>query len=227
MSDWKFTGEENILRAYKYERSAFGFRVSALTWARGNGERKCQGNVSLVPIYGCAPSIFSVFAALYTAPDALGPRLMDLATVAHWGRSYPWRVETRKGMSGCTDISVRVQDEVSRDLGLAGRVTSRIHISCANKFNQNQGFRVPLEDWYVFVNEVAPRLEDTLWAIRGLYPKGSFTPMKTGQEYCWSEPGTVYGFGGPEPGLLDRLVAKVAPPRERLHFEDEGGEQNA
>lgn len=247
--DWEHKGEEKLVRAYRHKYGAFGISADMLVWERPDGARKYQGDVALVPIRGQSPTLLDVFAALYLPDDAMGPELYERATHAHIYRPYPWRVDTRVGMSGCRDLTIREQDDVAKELGTAGAITSRFHISCANKFNN--GMACKLRDWYVFVNEMVPRLEDTLVTLRELYPEGYFTPIKTGLSFNWFEQWTVYGwdpehdgFDGPAPGYADTLAVQVlanqrareeywrqqeeeaesSAPRERLHFEDDDAE---
>lgn len=244
--DWEYKGKEKLTRAYRHKYGAFGISAEMFVWERPNGARKYQGDVALVPIRGQAPTLLDVFAALYVTEDAMGPELYERATHAHIYRPYPWRVDTRVGMSGCRDLTVREQDDIAKELGTAGAISSRFHISCANKFNNGMSCR--LRDWYVFVNEMVPRLDDTLGTLRELYPEGYFTPILAGRSYNWLPGGSVYGwdpehdgFDGPEPGYADILAVKVlenqrareeywrqqqeeaepSAPRERLHFEDD------
>ena len=118
-----------------------------------------------------------ILLALYEGEDGnnFGEQLEDWAREAHCAREYHWRVQKER-YSGYTEYRIRESDEVDREFGLAGRITSRLRITPNDKVNEGVPLNLSLADWYVFLYSIPHRplkeleelYKDTL--PRELYP---------------------------------------------------------
>ena len=91
--------------------------------------------VDFVSVSGPQPTVEDLYLALYEA---------KLNSYHRLGSTRPWRVATRKGMSGCIDYTLLMQHEngLKASFGLEQKVAS-IHLSMYGKVN-NGYFSGPL-----------------------------------------------------------------------------------
>ncbi len=102
------------------------------------GVRLDEDQLEMVHLAGACPPATILYPLLRAAlPDEVWAE----AERRHRARAHPWRVEVRRGMSGCRDYILRYLR--APEWGLTGR-GGTLHVSMYGQLNQ--GVRLPLMD---------------------------------------------------------------------------------
>ncbi|MBQ7263695.1 MAG: hypothetical protein IJR14_08255 [Synergistaceae bacterium] len=173
---------------FRIDGSTFGIEAEVHEYEGGDGRQYASGSVTVSQVFGGAPSVFDMFAALWLPEDGWGEWLRDASDRAHLTRCYPWRVDISKGMSGRVDIRVREQDEKAKEWGTAGKISSHVHISCAWKLNQ--GLHVQLKDWNAIHHAILRDGSADVERLRKLYTGKKIQRVPHGMEFeDWTDGG--------------------------------------
>ena len=138
-------------------------------------------------LYGRCATWEEIILALYWGEDGenFGEQLEDWAWEAHRAREYPWRVQQER-FSGYTEYRIRQsEDEIDREFGLAGRITSRLRITPNDKVNEGMSLELSLADWYVFLKTIPSRPWAILEEVYKSTPPQEMFPIKAE----WHAPG--------------------------------------
>jgi hypothetical protein len=147
------------------------------------------GNVQIdTQLWGVAPTLEDVIAALYWGEDNLGEPLEALGKEEFESWTSKWRIDCQTRPSGAKEWSIYVNDrpQINAIYGLKGRRIAHLHISCAGKLNEGIGRLTPA-CWYVFLKSIPTRSwEEIEAAHKDFPPKG--IPMR---EFKWESPGKI------------------------------------
>lgn len=176
---------ETIKKLYQVHGNGLG--VSIFLPETDEERSTDYGSISFdTQLWGQAPTWDDVLAALYWGDENVGEMLERAAVETHRKRTVPWRVEIHKGMSGCVDYLIRVQDRVAKKYGTAGKIEASLHISCAGKLNRGIP-TMTLADWYVFLKTIPSSSWEEIEVAYANYPPQEIHPV---EDVKWNAPNT-------------------------------------